>query len=259
MDRMFSPGFILGLFVGLFVIILLIKMLNVAQQYERAVIFTLGRVTGVKGPGLFLLIPFIQRRVMCDLRIDQTPIPPQEAITRDSVSIKVSAVVWYKVVDPVKSCVEIEDYASAVIALAQTNLRILIGQNNLDVILKDQQRIAEEMKVTLDKTTEKWGVDVTAVEINNIEIPKTMERSMAAEAEAQREKSARLIKAQGELQASKILAEAADTMAAHPVALELRRLQTMTEIGAEQNSMIILAMPQEFIQAASAVTKLVKP
>lgn len=249
----------LWLVLGIFVAISLIKMLNIAQQYERAVIFTLGRVTGVKGPGLFLLVPWIQRREMRDLRIDQAAIPPQEAITRDSVSIKVNAVVWYRVVDAIKTVVEIEDYAGAVLALAQTNLRILIGRNNLDVILKDQERIAEEMKIVLDRATEKWGVDVTAVEIKNIEIPKTMERSMAAEAEAQREKSARLIKAEGELQASEILAKAADTMSQHPYALDLRRLQTMTEIGTEQNTMIIVAMPQEFIHAAHAVTKLVKP
>lgn len=236
--------------------ILLAMAINIAKEYERAVIFTLGKVTDVTGPGPYLLFPLLQRSIVRDMRTTQREIPRQEAITSDSVAIKVSAVVWYRVKDAMKSCVEIENFDAAVVQLAQTNLRIIIGKNKLDLILKDQERIAEAMKTSIDKFTENWGVEITAVEMKNIEIPVTMERSMAAEAEAQRERTARLIKADAEVQASEKLATAADNMSKHPGALELRRLQTMAEIGAEQNTMIVVTMPQEFMRAADALAQL---
>ncbi len=241
--------------IGIILAVIVIKAINIAEQYERAVIFTLGKVTGEKGPGLYILIPILQRAVVRDLRIKQREIPRQEAITADSVAIKVAAVVWYKVVDATKSCVRIEHFDAAVVQLAQTNLRIIIGKNGLTEILKDQQTIAETMKTAIDKVTEEWGIAVSAVEMKNIEIPVTMERSMAAEAEAQRDAKARLIKAEAELNASQKLAEAADIMGRHHGALELRRLQTMAEIGAEQNTMIIMPIPVEFMQMAGSVAK----
>jgi regulator of protease activity HflC (stomatin/prohibitin superfamily) len=241
--------------IGILALVLLIRAIRIVEEYERAVIFTLGKVTGEKSPGLYILIPLLQRAVVRDMRTKQSEIPRQEAITADSVAIKVSAVVWYKVVDATKSCVRIEHFDAAVVQLAQTNLRIIIGKNGLTEILKDQQTIAETMKTAIDKVTEEWGVAVSAVEMKNIEIPATMERSMAAEAEAQRDAAARLIKANAEFKASEMLAKAADIMGQHTGALELRRLQAMVEIGAEQNTMIIMPIPVEFMQMAGSVAK----
>lgn len=257
-DPFFS---IVTLFVGLigffFVTLLLLTGIRIANEYERAVILRFGKYVGTRGPGLYFLIPIIERAIKVELRVFNLPIERQELISSDNVPVQVNAVVWAHVVDPVKSVLQIEDVRQSIQQLAATQLRVTLGQYSLDSILKNQDTIAAKMKTQIDTLTEQWGVQITSVEMKNIEIPKSMQRVMAQEAEAGREKLARLIKADAELEASRKFAEAGRIIAESPHAMELRRLQTITEVGAEQNTTVIVAMPMEFIRAADAVTKLV--
>lgn len=232
----------------LIVLFLFLSAIRVVQQYERGVIFILGRLIGAKGPGLFLVPPFISRMIKVDLRIVTLTVPPQEVITRDNVTIKVTAVLYFYVVDPSAAVVNVINYIQATTQLGQTTLRNVLGQSELDELLAQRNKINQELQTIIDEHTEKWGVKVTAVEIKDIELPVNMQRAMAKQAEAEREKRAKIIHAEGEFQASRQLAEAAGVIGSQPSALQLRYLQTLTEIAVEKNSTIIFPLPIDLIQ-----------
>jgi len=237
-------GIIIVVFVAvLFVIFLLASAVRIVQEYERGVIFRLGRVLGrAKGPGLFFLIPIADRMVKVQLRTVSLAVPPQEVITRDNVPARVDAVIYFRVVDPNKSVLEVEDYGLATSQISQTTLRSVLGQKDLDDLLTNRESINEELQVIIGEHTEPWGVKVSAVEVKDIQIPQAMQRSMAGQAEAERERRAKIIAAEGEYQASERLRQAADRLES-PTALQLRLFQTLTEISSEQSSTIILPIP----------------
>lgn len=237
--------------IGLIVIILVFLALSgirIVQQYERGVIFILGRLSGAKGPGLFWVPPIITRMVKVDLRIVTLTVPPQEVITRDNVTIKVTAVLYFYVVDPTQAVVNVMNFMQATTQIGQTTLRNVLGQSELDELLSQRNKINQELQAIIDDYTERWGVKVTAVEIKDVELPPTMQRAMAKQAEAEREKRAKVIHAEGELQASAQLAQAAGVIASQPNALQLRFLQTLTEIAVEKNSTIIFPLPLDLIE-----------
>src|SRR6266567_1460719 len=234
--------------VVIIVLMLLSSAIRVVQQYERGVIFVLGKLTGAKGPGIFLVPPFITRMIKVDLRVVTLTVPPQEVISRDNVTIKVTAVVYFYVVDPVAAVVNVMNYMQATTQIGQTTLRNVLGQSELDELLSQRNKINCELQAIIDEQTERWGVKVTAVEIKDVELPATMQRAMAKQAEAEREKRAKIIHAQGELQASTQLAQAAEVIGSQPVSLQLRYLQTLTEIAVEKNSTIIFPLPIDLIE-----------
>lgn len=240
-------GFLLGLIVVV-AILLILSGLRVVQQYERGVIFVLGRLTGAQGPGVFWVPPFISRMVKVDLRIVTLNVPPQEVITRDNVTVKVTAVVYFYVVNPAAAVVNVVNFIQATTQIGQTTLRNVLGQSDLDELLAQRKKINQELQSIIDEHTERWGVKVTAVEVKDIELPTTMQRAMAKQAEAEREKRAKIIHAEGELQASTQLAQAAGVIGSQPSALQLRYLQTLTEIAAEKNSTIVFPLPIDVIQ-----------
>jgi regulator of protease activity HflC (stomatin/prohibitin superfamily) len=227
--------------------------LRIANQYERAVVFRLGRLQRVAGPGLFWIIPFVEWRTVVDLRTITASVQPQETITKDNVPVKITAVVWYRIVDPVKAVIDVQQVDGAVIQVALTSLRTLIGQYSLDDVLKEQLQLAGVLREMIDAATEPWGVEVSRVEMRNVEIPESMQRAMAQEAEALREKRARIIKAEAELEAAEKLKSAAGLIMEHPAGLELRRMQMLTEVGAEQNTTTVIMMPSEFVTMASGI------
>jgi regulator of protease activity HflC (stomatin/prohibitin superfamily) len=224
---------------------LLLLSIRIVQEYERGVIFFLGRCTGQRGPGLILLVPLFERMVRVTLRTITMEIPSQKIITKDNVSIDIAAVAYYHVVDSQKSVIAIENVHSAVNQIAQTTVRNVVGQFSLDQLLAQTAKINEQIQSVIDTHTEPWGVQVTAVEIKDINLPDNMQRAMAKEAEAERERRAKIVAAEGEFQAAAKLAEAADVISKHPVALQLRTLQTMSEISTEKNSTIIF--PAQFM------------
>lgn len=230
--------------VGLF-----FAAVRVVQEYERGVIFRLGRLVGAKGPGLFLLLPFIDRMVKVDLRTVTLDVPTQEAITGDNVTVKVNAVCYFRVIDPALAVVQVEDFRRATWQIAQTSLRSVIGEAHLDELLAQRERINDKLATIIDEATEPWGIKVSQVEVKDVELPATMQRAMARQAEAEREKRAKIIHAEGEFQAAQQLREAATTMAEEPTALQLRYLQTLTEISAEKNSTIIFPVPIDILEA----------
>jgi regulator of protease activity HflC (stomatin/prohibitin superfamily) len=237
--------------IGVIVVILILLLLSairVVQQYERGVIFVLGRLIGPKGPGIFLVPPFVTRMIKVDLRIVTLTVPPQEVITRDNVTIKVTAVIYFYVVDPANAVVNVMNFIQATTQIGQTTLRNVLGQSELDELLSQRNKINRELQAIIDETTERWGVKVTAVEIKDIELPVTMQRAMAKQAEAEREKRAKVIHAEGELQASAQLAQAAQMIGSQPATLQLRYLQTLTEIAVEKNSTIIFPLPLDLIE-----------
>jgi regulator of protease activity HflC (stomatin/prohibitin superfamily) len=238
---------VLGAIVLLFVFLAL-SAIRVVQQYERGVIFVLGRLIGAKGPGLFLVPPLISRMSTVDLRIVTLTVPPQEVITRDNVTIKVTAVLYFYVVDPIAAVVNVVNFNQATTQIGQTTLRNVLGQSELDELLAERKKINRDLQAIIDEQTERWGVKVTAVEIKDVELPATMQRAMAKQAEAEREKRAKVIHAQGELLASAQLAQAAAVIASQPAALQLRYLQTLTEIAVEKNSTIIFPLPIDLIE-----------
>ncbi len=251
---------IAGLFstVGVFFIFLLIILssaIKIVQEYERGVIFRLGRLQGAKGPGLFFIIPIIDRMVKVDLRVVTLDIPSQEAITRDNVTVKVNAVAYFRVIDPCDAIVQVEDYRRATWQIAQTSLRSVLGQSDLDELLIHRDQINHKLQQIIDEATEPWGIKVSIVEVKDVELPDTMKRAMARQAEAEREKRAKIIHAQGEYQAAQQLADAAGTMAREPAAIQLRYLQTLTEIAVEKNSTIIFPVPIEFMTAFAELFK----
>ncbi|MCD6288927.1 MAG: slipin family protein [Anaerolineae bacterium] len=251
---------LLGLFstFGVFIIILLAILssaIKIVQEYERGVIFRLGRLIGAKGPGLFFIIPIVDRMVKVDLRVITLDVPSQEAITRDNVTVKVNAVVYFHVIDPAAAVVNVEDYRRATWNIAQTTLRNVLGQSELDELLAHRERINQKLQQIIDETTEPWGVKVSIVEVKDVELPQTMQRAMARQAEAEREKRAKVIHAEGEYQASQTLANAASVIAREPAAIQLRYLQTLTEIAVEKNSTILFPVPLEFFRAFESVFK----
>ena len=231
----------------LLLVILAFSAIRVVQQYERGVIFVLGRLIGAKGPGLFLVPPFVSRMRKVDLRIITLTVPPQEVITRDNVTIKVTAVLYFYVTDPIAAVVNVVDFDQATTQIGQTTLRNVLGQSELDELLAERKKINRDLQVIIDEQTERWGVKVTAVEIKDVELPETMQRAMAKQAEAEREKRAKVIHAQGELLASTQLAQAAEVIGSQPAALQLRYLQTLTEIAVEKNSTIIFPLPLDLL------------
>src|SRR6202142_3118646 len=241
-------------FAVLFVIV--ISGLRVAREYQRAVVFRLGRYTGLRGPGLFWLIPLgIENETRIDLRTVTNPIEQQETITRDSVTVKVNAVLWFRVHDPEKAVLTVENFRMAVQQVALTSLRNVIGQHYLDEVLKERDKINALLKRNVIEATTPWGVNVELLEMKDVEIPQDRQRVMAMEAEAMREKRARIIKADAELEASKKLADAAQLMVGNPAALELRRMQMVAEVGAENNSTTVIMIPADFVHFAGSLSK----
>lgn len=238
----------LGVFVGILLIIVLIVLLNgikIVQEYERAVIFRLGRCIGAKGPGIFFIVPILDKMRKVNLQTQAVPIASQAVISKDNVTVGVDAVAYFKVRDPVASVVKIQNWYNASQLVAQTTLRAIIGRHELDQLLGERERINAELKVALDAQTEEWGVQVDLVEIRDVTLPEQMQRAMARQAEAERERRAKIIAAEGELQASRQLSEAARVMATTPGSMHLRTLQTMAEIAVEHNSTIIFPVPTE--------------
>ncbi|MDR3685480.1 MAG: slipin family protein [Coriobacteriia bacterium] len=249
----FSGLVLFGILI--FVVLAFISGLRVAYQYQRAVVFRLGRMKGIRGPGLYWLVPFgfdTQRKV--DIRTQTIDIESQESITKDSVTVKVNAVVWLKITDPEKSVISVADYYSASYQVALTTMRNIIGQHTLDEVLKERDKINTALQEIVDQATEPWGVKVEMVEMKDVEIPVQMQRAMAQEAQAQREKRARIIKAEAESEAAQKLADASLIITANPLALELRRMQMITEVGAEQNTTTIVMMPSEFTTLAASIS-----
>lgn len=234
--------------IGIVVLFLLMSAIKVLREYERGVIFRLGRLISVRGPGLIILIPIIDKMVKISLRIVTLDVPVQDVITRDNVSVKVSAVVYFRVLDPNKAVVEVENYLFATSQLSQTTLRSVLGQHDMDDLLAERDKINMELQNILDKMTEPWGVKVSTVEVKNVDLPPDMVRVMAKQAETERERRAKIINAEGEYQAAERLAEAAAIIGRHPAALQLRYLQTLNEIAAENNSTTIFPFPIDMIE-----------
>ncbi len=245
-------------FTALVVIVILVVMIlanaiRVLREYERAVVFRLGRVIGVKGPGLILLIPVLDRMVKVSLRTVVMDVPPQDVITRDNVSVKVNAVIYFRVMEPGKSVIEVENFLFATSQLAQTTLRSVLGQAELDELLAEREKINHELQSMIDHQTDPWGIKVAAVEVKDVDLPAEMKRAMARQAEAERERRARVIAAMGEFQASEKLSQAAAIIEPHPVAIQLRYLQTLVEVAAENNSTTLFPVPIDLFEPFKAL------
>jgi regulator of protease activity HflC (stomatin/prohibitin superfamily) len=233
-------------------IIVVASAIRILREYERGVVFRLGRLIGVKGPGLILLIPFVDRMVKVSLRTVTMDVPPQDVITRDNVSVKINAVIYFRVVDASKAIVEVENYLYATSQIAQTTLRATAGQAELDQILAEREKLNQELQQIIDQQTEPWGVKVSVVEIKNVDLPQEMQRAIARQAEAERERRAKVINAEGEYQASTRLAEAAAIIQQQPAAIQLRYLQTLAEIATENNSVTVFPVPVDMLTAFMA-------
>jgi regulator of protease activity HflC (stomatin/prohibitin superfamily) len=232
-----------------FVVFLLLSSVRILKEYERGVIFRLGRLVASKGPGLILLVPIIDKMQKVDLRVITHDVPPQDVITRDNVSVKVNAVVYLKVFDPNKAIVEVEDYLYATSQLAQTTLRSVIGEAEMDELLAERDRINARIQTILDEATDPWGIKVSRVEVKHVDLPQEMQRAMARQAEAERERRAKIITAEGEFQAAEKITQAAAIIARHPEALQLRYLQTLVEIATENNSTTLFPIPIDLMEA----------
>ena len=249
------PLIILGIII---VVIVSISGLRMDREYRRSIIFRLGRFKHVKGPGLYWVIPLIDQKVSIDIRTATVDIESQETVTRDSVTIKVNAVLYYKVENPERAIITVKDYSSATYQAALTTLRNVIGQHILDEVLRDRDKINKAVREIVDQITDPWGLKVELVEMKDVEIPQTMQRAMAKEAEAAREKRSRLIKAEAEQEASQKLADAAQHIAQNPAALELRRMQMISEVGVEHNTTTIILMPSDFVTMAKGITQVLQ-
>jgi regulator of protease activity HflC (stomatin/prohibitin superfamily) len=230
-----------------FVLFLLASAIRILKEYERAVIFRLGRLIGAKGPGIVLLIPVVDRMVRVSLRTIVLDVPPQDVITKDNVSIKVNAVLYFRVVQSEKAIVEVERYLDATSQLSQTTLRSVLGQSELDELLAEREKINKKLQIIIDNQTEPWGIKVSNVEVKHVDLPIEMQRAMAKQAEAERERRAKVIHAEGEFQASQKLSDAAEIISKHPIALQLRFLQTLTEVASEKNSTTIFPVPIDLL------------
>jgi regulator of protease activity HflC (stomatin/prohibitin superfamily) len=237
-------------------LIILISAIKILREYERGVIFRFGRLRGSKGPGIFLIIPFVDKMIKVDLRTVTMDVPPQDVITKDNVPVKVNAVVYFRVMDPAKSVVKIERYMVATSQIAQTTLRSILGQAELDDLLSRRDKINQELQKIIDEQTDPWGVKVSTVEVKDVELPQSIQRAFARQAEAERERRAKIINAEGEFQASERLSEAARVLSKYPISVQLRFLQTLKEIATEQNSTIIFPVPVDLIE--SFISKLGK-
>ena len=242
-----------GLLVVLFVLGCVVAALagasvRILREYERAVVFRLGRLIGAKGPGIVLLIPAVDRMVRVDLRTVTLDVPPQDLITRDNVPAKVNAVSYYRVIDPIRAIVEVERYHSATSQIAQTTLRSVLGRADLDMLLSERDRLNEALQQIIDEQTDPWGIKVSTVEIKDVGIPQPMQRAMARQAQAERERRAKVINAEGEFQAAERLFDAAEIMSGNPAALQLRYMQTLLELGGDQNSTIVFPIPIDLIR-----------
>ncbi len=242
-----DPALIVLIVVAVFLLLVLFSAIKIVQEYERGVVFRLGRLAGVRGPGLILLIPFLERMVKVDLRTVTMDIPAQEVITKDNVTIRVNAVAYFRVLSPDKAVVNVADFIRATSQIAQTTLRSVLGQSTMDDLLAEREVINQQLAKIIDDQTEPWGVKVSVVEVKDVELPQSMQRAMARQAEAEREKRAKIIHAEGEFQASQQLAEAAEIINQNPVTIQLRYLQTLTEIGAEQNTTVVFPLPIDLI------------
>jgi len=240
-----EPILIIAVVVVVFLLFVLSSTVKIVQEYERGVVFRLGRLLGPRGPGIIFLIPFVEQMRKIDLRTVTMDIPAQEVITRDNVTVRVNAVAYFRVVDPNAAVVNVADFIRATSQISQTTLRSVLGQGELDDLLSEREKINQELQRIIDEQTEPWGVKVSVVEVKDVELPPSMQRAMARQAEAEREKRAKIIHAEGEFQASQQLAKAADIINQNPVTIQLRYLQTLTEIGAEQNTTVIVALPAD--------------
>ncbi len=229
-------------------LVVLASAVRILREYERGVIFRLGRLIAQKGPGLILLIPFVDRMVKVDLRTVTLNIPPQEVITRDNVPAGVNAVAYFRVIDPRKAITEVENFLLATSQISQTALRSVLGKAEFDQLLSERERLNEELQTIIDESTEPWGVKVTAVEIKDVEIPEQMQRAIARQAEAERERRAKIINSEGEFQAAQKLTDAADIISTNPASLQLRYLQTLLEIGSNQNTTVVFPLPMDMIE-----------
>ncbi len=242
-----GTGVVVAIIV-LAVLIILSMAIKIVKEYERGVIFRLGRLIGAKGPGFFLIIPFIDRMVKVDLRVITMDVPPQDIITKDNVTVRVNAVIYFRVVDPEASVVKVLDFVRATSQISQTTLRNVLGQSELDELLTERERLNQMLQKIIDEHTDPWGIKVSTVEIKEVELAEEMRRMMAAQAEAERERRAKIIHAEGEFQASERLAEAGAVIAREPVTLQLRYLQTLTEIATERNSTLIFPVPIDMLK-----------
>ncbi len=253
-------GVVIGVIAALFVILVVASAtIKIAQEYERGVIFRLGKYTGVRGPGLYVIIPFVERSVKVDLRVVTLDIPSQEAITKDNVTVKVNAVVYFRVVKPEDSVIKVYDHRYATSQISQTTMRSVIGQHELDELLAQRERLNQNLQRIIDEQTDPWGVKVSVVEIKEVELQPSMVRAIGAQAEAERERRAKIVHAEGEQQAAEKLAAAAKVIATEPMALQLRYLQTLTIIATENASTVIFPLPMDLVtpllQAASGMQK----
>jgi len=245
--QLFGPSLMSFLFILFLVVYFLSSAIKILKEYERGVVFRLGRIIPVKGPGLVLIWPLIDKLVKVSLRIVTMDVPSQDIITRDNITVKVNAVVYFRVMDPTKAITAIEDFFFATSQIAQTTLRSILGQSQLDDLLTNREQLNAELQKVIDFQTEPWGIKVTAVEVKNVDLPEEMQRAIAKQAEAERERRAKIIHAEGEFQASQKLADAATIIATAPTAMQLRFLQTLTEIATEKNSTIIFPVPIDLI------------
>ena len=244
----FPPQFLSMIFIVFLVLYFLVSAIKILKEYERGVVFRLGRIIPVKGPGLVIIWPIIDKMVRVSLRTVTMDVPPQDVITRDNVSVKVNAVVYFRVMDPIKAVTEVEDFYFATSQIAQTTLRSVVGQSHLDDLLSKRDEINAELQRIIDFQTEPWGIKVTAVEVKNVDLPQEMLRAIARQAEAERERRAKVIHAEGEFQAAEKLKEAAKILAPEPMALQLRYLQTLTEIATEKTSTTIFPVPIDLLK-----------
>ena len=246
-----NTGLIIGLVIALAVLVLiLVSGIKIVDEYERGVIFRLGRVIGARGPGLFFIIPLVDRMVKVNLQTVAADIPPQDVITKDNVTLRVNAVTYFNVIEPVRAVVAVQNYMYATSQIAQTTLRSILGQVELDDLLEKRDEINGQLQEIIDSVTDPWGVKVTLVEVKDVELPDSMRRAMSAQAEAERDRRAKIISADGERQAATALAEAAATLEASPGAMQLRLLSTMSEVAAERNSTLVLPIPIELLRFA---------
>lgn len=238
----------------LFVLFIIYSAVRILKEYERGVVFRLGRFSSVKGPGIIFLIPILDKMAKVSLRTVVMDVPPQDVITKDNVSIKVNAVIYFRVLDPEKAIIEVEDFLFATSQLSQTTLRSIMGESELDEILSEREKINAQLQEVIDKQSDVWGIKVSLVEVKHIDLPSEMQRAMAKQAEAERERRAKIIAAEGEFQASQKLGEAAEVIGKHPVTIQLRYLQTLTEIAADKNSTTVFPVPIELLKGYLEIT-----
>ncbi|ASJ12906.1 slipin family protein [Thermococcus thioreducens] len=242
-----TTNVVLGI-VLLFVLIILATAIKIVKEYERAVIFRLGRIVGARGPGLFFIIPIFEKAVIVDLRTRVLDVPVQETITKDNVPVRVNAVVYFRVIDPIKAVTQVANYIMATSQIAQTTLRSVIGQAHLDELLSEREKLNLQLQKIIDEATDPWGIKVSTVEIKDVELPSGMQRAMARQAEAERERRARITLAEAERQAAEKLRDAAEIVSQHPMALQLRTLQTISDVAGDRSNVIILPLPMEMLK-----------